>query len=251
MCIRDSAVDVHQVLAHLLGQRPLVEEGDLVEPAAPACERMAHDGAAALLGAQGAVRQPGEVDGVGPAVVLDLRAVVRAERLRQGRPDLVVVGAGQQPALALEPLRQRGGQRLEHLFRVGHRGRPALGGRGQTREQHQAGNLQQIAQFVVHAHRLVGRPGGGGVQPGAVRLAGGEGLSLRHEHAGEPCEDGTGPGRLPQVQAADEQCPVLGDLRAQRLAALGRPTRRVTGGVDVQDRGSVRPQLHVERRCER
>ena len=52
------AVDVHQVLAHLRGHRPLVEERDLVEPAALAGHRMTDDGAAALPGAQPTIGLP-------------------------------------------------------------------------------------------------------------------------------------------------------------------------------------------------
>ena len=65
------AVDVHQVLAHLRVQGPLVEEGDLVEPAALPGDRVPHDGAAALPGAQPAVGLPLELDRVGAAVALD------------------------------------------------------------------------------------------------------------------------------------------------------------------------------------
>ncbi|CAK7282745.1 hypothetical protein SGPA1_20720 [Streptomyces misionensis JCM 4497] len=242
------AVLVHQVLAHLGGQCPLVEERDLVEPAAPARDRVPYDGAAALRGVQRAVRPPGELDGVLPAVALDLGPVLGAERLGQGRPDLVVVAAGQQPALALEPLGERGGQRLQHPRGVGHRRRPALLGRGRAGEHHQAGHVQGVTQLVVHAHRLVGRPGSGGVQAPAEVLAGRERLALRHEFTGEPAEDGAGAVRVAQSETTHEQRPVLGDHGAQRLAVLGRPGRGVRRGVDAQQRGSVRPQLHIERR---
>src|SRR5439155_22882350 len=50
--------DVHEVLAHLRLDRPLAEEGDLVEPASPAGERVSHNRAAALPGAQCAVGLP-------------------------------------------------------------------------------------------------------------------------------------------------------------------------------------------------
>src|SRR5205823_8892192 len=52
------AVDVHEIFAHLRVYRPLVEECDLVEPAALAGERVTHDGAAALPGAQSALGLP-------------------------------------------------------------------------------------------------------------------------------------------------------------------------------------------------
>ncbi len=63
---------------------------------------MAHHGAAALSGAQPTVGLPLERDLVGAAVALDGSTVLGAERLGHGRPDLVVVAAGEQPALALE-----------------------------------------------------------------------------------------------------------------------------------------------------
>src|SRR3989442_8505068 len=56
------AIDVHEVLAHLGGQRPPVQEGDLVEPAPPAGGRVTHDGAAALPGAQPTALLPLEPD---------------------------------------------------------------------------------------------------------------------------------------------------------------------------------------------
>lgn len=244
------AVDVHQVLAHLGGQRPLVEERDLVEPAAPAGERVPHDGVAALPRAQGPVGLPGEVDGVVAAVALDGGVVLGTERLGQGGADLVVVTAREQPALALEPLGQRGGQRLEHPLGVGHRGRPALAGRAQAGEQHQAGELQPVAQLVVHAHRLIGRPGGGGVQPWPADLPGSERLPVLHRVAAQSPEDGTDLLRRPQSQAPDEQCAVLRDLAAQRLAVLGRPGGRVTGGVDTQDRGLAGVQIRFRQGCQ-
>src|SRR3712207_3149848 len=60
------AVHVHQVLAHLLGQRPLVEEGNLVEPAPLPGHGVADDGAAPLPGAQATIGLPLELDPVGP-----------------------------------------------------------------------------------------------------------------------------------------------------------------------------------------
>src|SRR5579884_1001209 len=46
------AVDIHQVLTHLGIQRPLIEEGDLVEPAELTADRVTHNGTTALSGAQ-------------------------------------------------------------------------------------------------------------------------------------------------------------------------------------------------------
>ena len=123
------AVEVHQVLAHLGVDRPLVEERDLVEPAALPGDRVAHHRAAALPGPQGAVGLPLELGRVGPAVPLDLAAVGSAERLLNRCPEVLVVVADEHPALPLEPLDQVGGQRAEHGRRVGHRGRPAAGRR--------------------------------------------------------------------------------------------------------------------------
>src|SRR3989449_6161445 len=65
------AIDVHEVLAHLRVYRPLVEECDLVEPAPLAGERVMHDGAATLPGAQRTVGLPLELDRVSTAVTLD------------------------------------------------------------------------------------------------------------------------------------------------------------------------------------
>src|SRR5207247_3856032 len=74
------AVDVHEVLAYLGRQRPLVQECDLVEPAAPAGDRVAHDGVAALPRAQATAIPPLEVDRVGATVALD-----RSEERRVGK----------------------------------------------------------------------------------------------------------------------------------------------------------------------
>src|SRR5205823_11401569 len=73
------AVDVHEVLAHLRVHRPLVEECDLVEPAAPASARVMYDRAAALPCAQCTVGLPLELDCVRTAVILDGATVVSAE----------------------------------------------------------------------------------------------------------------------------------------------------------------------------
>src|SRR5207244_12640672 len=84
------AVDVHEVLAHLRLHRPLVEESDLVEPAALPGTRVTEDGAAALPGAQCTVRLPLELDRVGTAVALDAATIVGAECFSDRRPDLAV-----------------------------------------------------------------------------------------------------------------------------------------------------------------
>ena len=94
--------------------RPLVEEGDLVEPAALAGDRVMHHGAAALPGAQSTVGLPLELDRIGATVGFHGAPVVGPERLRNGRTDLVVVAARQQPAFPLEPLDQILGQGLQH-----------------------------------------------------------------------------------------------------------------------------------------
>src|SRR2546422_197280 len=87
------AIDVHEVLAHLRVYRPLVEERDLVEPAPLAGERVMHDGAATLPGAQRTVGLPLELDRVSTAVTLDGATVVGAEGFSDRRPDVVVVVA--------------------------------------------------------------------------------------------------------------------------------------------------------------
>src|SRR5947199_4100141 len=87
------AVEVHQVLAHLRVYRPLVEECDLVEPAPLAGERVMHDGAAALPGAQRTVALPLELERIVTAVTLDGATVVGAESFSDRRPNFVVVVA--------------------------------------------------------------------------------------------------------------------------------------------------------------
>src|SRR5262249_60876677 len=87
------AVDVHEVLAHLRLHRPLVEESDLVEPAALPGTRVTEDGVAALPGAQCTVRAPLELDRVGTAVTLDAVTIVGAECCTDRRPDFATVVA--------------------------------------------------------------------------------------------------------------------------------------------------------------
>ena len=240
------AVEIHQVLAHLGVDRPLVEERDLVEPAALAGDRVAHHRAAALPGAQGAVGLPLEFGRVGPAVPLDLAAVGGAERLLNRCPEVLVVVADEHPALPLEPLDQVGGQRAEHGRRVGHRRRPAAGRGGQAGEHHQAGKLKLVAQLVVHAHLLVRRPRRGGVQAAGIGLPGREGLLFRHQAAREPLEDGAGLGRVVQPQPADQDAAVLGDHGAQRVTVPGGPVRRGTAGLGPYHRGPARLQVYID-----
>ena len=95
---------------------------------------------------------------MGTAVTLDRAAVVRAEGVRDGRPDVIVVVTDQQPALPLEPLDQLSRERLEHRRPVGQRGRSAPGRRDEAREQHEARDLECVGKLVVHAHGLVGGP---------------------------------------------------------------------------------------------
>jgi len=127
-----------------------------------------------------------------------------AECLGEARSDLVVVVAGEQPAFALERLDQLGGKRVEDGRRVGQRGRPALGGRGEARKQHLAGELERVAQLVVHAHLLLRRPGRRGVDAAGAGLPRREGLLLRHQAGGQPLEDGADIGRIAQFEAADQ-----------------------------------------------
>src|SRR5205807_1101883 len=115
------AVDVHEVLAHLRVDRPLVEECDLVEPAPLAGERVTYDGAAALPGAQSAVGLPFELDRVGTAVTLAGATVVGAKCFSNRRADFGVVGADEQPTRSLEALDQLGGQLAKYRRRVRHR----------------------------------------------------------------------------------------------------------------------------------
>src|SRR5439155_25280021 len=96
------AVDLHEVLAQVRGQRPLVQECDLVEPAPPAGARVTHDSPAALPGAQAAAGPPLERDRIRPAITLDGATVVGSECFSDRRSDFVVVVADQQPAHPLE-----------------------------------------------------------------------------------------------------------------------------------------------------
>src|SRR5207237_6668368 len=137
--------------------RPLVEECDLVEPAPLAGARVMYDRTAALPGAQCTVGLPLELDRVGTAVMLDGATVVGAECVGDRRPDVVVV-ADEQPAHLLKALDQLAGQRVKYGRRVDHRGRAPVSRRNEAREQHEAWELEYIAEFVVHAHWLVGRP---------------------------------------------------------------------------------------------
>src|SRR5438552_9833381 len=180
------AVDFNEVLAHLRVYRPLVEECDLVEPAPLAGERVMHDGAAALPGAQRTVALPLELDRVGTAVTLDGATVVGAEGFNERRPDVVVVVADQEPAQSLKALDQVGAQRVQDSWRIGYRGGTPNRRRDEAREQHEPRWLQRVAELVVHAHGLVGRPLRRGVHALSVALPGREGLCLGHETAKLP-----------------------------------------------------------------
>src|SRR6266581_3160467 len=103
------AVDVHEVLADLRVHRPLVQEGDLIEPAALAGKRVTYDGAAALPGAQPTIGLPLELDRVRTAVTLDGATVVGTECFSDRRPNFVVVVADEQPALPLKAFDQLAG----------------------------------------------------------------------------------------------------------------------------------------------
>src|SRR5260370_10504016 len=116
------AVGVYEVLAYLRVHRPLVQEWDLVEPTPLTGARVTHDGAAALPSAQLTVWLPLELDRIRTAVTLDGATVVGAECFRDRRPDVVVVVADQEPAHPLKALDQVGGQPVEDVWRVVHRG---------------------------------------------------------------------------------------------------------------------------------
>jgi hypothetical protein len=189
---------------------------------------------------------PLELDRVGLAVALDRATVVGAERIGDRRPDVVVVGAGEHPALALEPRDQLGRQGAKHGRRVSYRGGPAPGGRIQAREQHQAGELEPVAQFMVHAHGLVRRPLGRGVQAVGVGLAGGEGLPFGHQAGGQPPEDRAGLRGITQPEAADQDPAMLGGDGEQRVPVVGRPSASVVAGVlGSQHRELAGLQVHV------
>ena len=81
---------------------------------------MPHEGAAALPRAQAAVSPPLELDDIGAAVALDRCSVFGAERLGDGRPDVVAVVADKQPADPFEALDQVSWERVKHGDRVGH-----------------------------------------------------------------------------------------------------------------------------------
>src|SRR5439155_25382143 len=180
------AIDVHEVLAHLRVYRPLVEECDLVEPAPLAGERVMHDGAATLPGAQRTVGLPLELDRVGTAVALDGATVVGAEGFSERRPDVVVVVADQKPAQSRKALDQVSGQRIQDRWRIGYRSGTSNLRRNEARKQHEPRWLERVAELVVHAHGLVGRPLRRGVHALSVALAGREVLGLGYQSAKLP-----------------------------------------------------------------
>jgi hypothetical protein len=152
------AVDVHEVLPHLGRDRPFAQEGDLVEPAALAGQGVPDYGGAPLPGAQLSVGLPLDLDRVGAAVVLDGGAVGDAERFLVGGTDVLVEAAGEQPPLAFEPLDDVRGYGLEHGAGVRHTGHATNAGCLEAGEEHQAGELERVAELMVHAHGLVSGP---------------------------------------------------------------------------------------------
>src|SRR5438034_1441759 len=131
---------------------------DLVEPAPQAHARVTHDGAAALPSTQPTVWLPLELDRIRTAVTLDRTTVVGAECFSDGRPDVLVVVADQEPAHPLKALNQVGWQCVEDVWRVGHRGLASARRRNEARNQHEPRGVERIAKFVVHAYMLVGLP---------------------------------------------------------------------------------------------
>ena len=85
----------------------------MVEPAPLASAPVMYDGAAALPGSQRAVVLPLELDRIRTAVTLDGATVVGAECFSDRRPDVVVVVADQELALAFKAFDQFGGQRIK------------------------------------------------------------------------------------------------------------------------------------------
>src|SRR5439155_24448525 len=113
-------------------------------PAPLAGERVSHDGAAALPGAQSAVGLPLEPDRVGATVTLDGVTVVGPESFGNRRPDIVAVIADQEPTKPFKAFDQLGGQRVENGRGVGHWGSAPDLWRGEACEQHEAGELKRV-----------------------------------------------------------------------------------------------------------
>ena len=99
---------------------------------------------------------------------------------------------------------------------------------------------------MMHAHRLVRRPGRRGIHPVGIDLPGREGLPLGHQAGRQPSEDFGGLGGVPQVEAANQNRTVLGDDGAQGIPVLGRPARRVAGGLDRKDGRLARLQVDFQ-----
>src|SRR6266513_1240991 len=108
---------------------------------------MTYHGAATLPGAQSAVGSPFELDRVGTAVTLDGATLVGPKCFGNRRADFVVVAADEQPTHSLEALDQLGGQLAKYRRRVRHGRCARVSRRNETREQHQAGNVERVAEF--------------------------------------------------------------------------------------------------------
>jgi hypothetical protein len=221
------AVDVHEVLADLGIEGPLVEEGDLVEPAACAGDRVPDHCAPALPGTQTPVRLPGEVDAVGAAVALDGAAVVGAERPLHRRPDLVVVAAREKPTTELEAPDEPGGKRVQHIGRIGHSGGTARLSSLQACEEQQRRRLERVAQLMVHAHRLVGRPCQRGVHTVEVGMPRSETFTLLHERSREDLEDVRSRPGVPDLESAHENGAMLLHRGAECVTVGGGPLLRI------------------------
>ena len=211
------AVDVDEVLAYVGRQRPLVQECDLVEPAAPPGQGMPHDGVAALPRAQATAIPPLEVDRVGATVALHGAAVVRAEYVGDGRADIVVVVANQKPALPFEALDQVSRERAQDGRAVRERGGAAHRRRHETGKEHEAWDLIRVTQLVMHAHRLVGRPFRRGVDAGRIPGSGRKRFRLRHQRPELP-KHRLGLGRISQLETPYPHRALLGDDRTDRVA---------------------------------
>src|SRR5206468_7004744 len=68
----------------------------------------------------------------------DWSSDVCSSDLSHRRPDVVVVSANQEPAQPLKALDQVGWQRVENVWRVGHRGLAPERRRNEAREQHRS-----------------------------------------------------------------------------------------------------------------
>ncbi len=219
----------------------------MIEPAPPPVGGVPDHRAAPLLGAQYSVGLPGVRDGVGVAVALHLVTLVGAERLGHRCSDLAVVAAGQEPALAFEPVRERAGQGAEHVRRVGEADGPARDGLRETGEEQHMGEPEGVAQLVVHAHGLVRWPGGGRVDTGGVTLPGGEGLLLDDRFDAQLPQDGGDVAGGAQVQTAHQDSTVCSERRVQLVPGFCRPAGGVVERRHSHRRGHARSLFRSER----